>query len=135
MRISLPFEISKTKSLYGSRFFAYIEGDEGETIASATAYDEQKLRRELREKILDDLRTHNTITRNNQRRILWCGDGTILFVEYWYTTWGYSICKKDRKSTSGGCWGIESFEEALNAAKEHAEQSYNGVVQETLIDR
>lgn len=82
-----------------------------------------KLKPLLVAEINDALTEH----RNYQRRVIACQDGTVLVVYFRYGNWGYDIAGAGR---SGCCTnsGFKTFEEAVEKATSHAEQSYGGML-------
>lgn len=93
--------------------------------------DGNKAKRELRAKITETL--NNLVTEsdrsNKRRRVIGCGDGTVLIVAREHGAWGYTMHGAGRSGYSS-CCGAESFETCVADAKRHAESSYAGVAWE-----
>ena len=82
-----------------------------------------KIKPLLVQEINDALTEH----RNYQRKVIGCKSGEVLVVHFRYGQWGYDIAGPER---SGCCsnWGFKTFEEAVQKATDHANQSYDGLL-------
>lgn len=67
----------------------------------------------------------NLIDAYSHTRYIFCMDGTVLAVRYSYQTWGYDIIGPGRNPSH--VVGMQSFNLAKVAAREHALQSYGGI--------
>lgn len=84
---------------------------------------------EARQKLEEEL---ERLTRNHlTRRYLFTKSGEVLCVTYYGYSWGYDIARVGGAHVCS-CLGVASYEEALEKARSHAEQSYGGVVWEVL---
>lgn len=93
-----------------------------------SATSESKLRTALTAAIETIMQAHHDAERNNLRRMIFCGDGTVLLVEWRYGSWGYSIAGAHRDD-AGSCSSTSAtLDEEVKKATDHAEQSYGGVV-------
>lgn len=91
---------------------------------------EAKLRTALTAGIETTMQAHHDAERNNQRRMIFCGDGTVLLVEWRYGSWGYSIAGAHRDDAGiCSCSSTSAtLDEEVKKATEHAAQSYGGVI-------
>ena len=56
-----------------------------------------------------------------------CTDGTVMVVSFSHGQWGYRFAGPDRSGRlSSGCMGMETYEEAVQRASDHAD-SFDGV--------
>lgn len=104
---------------------ARLESDWSPNVASATGASATLAKAAL----LDLL---GRMASNTERAYLFCGDSkTVLIVSFAGTAWQYDIVSADRTSRSGCIMpGVQSFREAVDRAREHAGQSYGGILNE-----
>ena len=96
---------------------------ESSVYASSVSTAKSKLRPLVEKEILDALEEHQ----NYQRRVIACKGGEVLVVYFRNGQWGYDIAGPDRSYCSS-YWGNDTFEQTVDRAIIHAEQSYGGVL-------
>lgn len=82
---------------------------------------------DLKVKLLELALEKSRADHNTRRKMLMCGDGTVILIEYRFDTWQYSMFHPG-KGYPGSCCGRQTFEEVLEDATRHAEQVFGGVV-------
>lgn len=87
-----------------------------------------KLKTQLIAQIEDGLRA----LKYTETLLLGCGDGTVLVVCYNHGAWGYHIGGPGHKY-AGSSAGAKDYSEATVQARSHAEQSYGGVLWESIL--
>lgn len=86
-------------------------------------------RKKLAKLCADMVRIADEIDENWQRCLLMTGDGHAFLVQWRHGAWGYEIYGPGRKRHSS-TWGQDSFDDALKAAREHADGAFGGVTWE-----
>lgn len=119
--ITLPFACRMSDDRTGFSYACDVDGVAG--YFGSVGKAKKVLREQIGETVRDALASHA----NMSREYLGCSDGTVLIVGYRYHSWGYEIVGPNRQHASG-CCGSGDFEEWRTRAREHAEQSYGGVV-------
>lgn len=91
-----------------------------------------KSKKEVTESALEEL---ERITKHDDRGYVACGDGTVLAIYWGGYRYGYDIVHPGIGVGSDGAirapsssWGENSLEEAIQHAREHADQCFGGVV-------
>jgi hypothetical protein len=91
-----------------------------------------KSKKEVTESALEEL---EQMTEHCERGYLICGNGTVLAIYWDVGSFGYDIVHQGQRLAPDGlirvpssAWGNRTFEEAVEHAKNHAEQCYGGVV-------
>jgi hypothetical protein len=81
----------------------------------------------LKPLLLQEIRDALTEHRNYQRKVIGCKSGEVLVVHFRHGNWGYDIAGEGRRGCSS-CWGMKSFEEAVEKAIDHANQVWGGPI-------
>lgn len=115
-----------------SIYYSVVDKDDS-FLATASSSRETKVRRLLKEKVIEILRAEDLRDRHIGRRILATKEGELFIVEY-RNGWMYSITGKDRKHASSCIMGNNTtFEKTLEAAKKHANSAFGGVLYEAPL--
>ena len=69
---------------------------------------------------------------HRQRRLIVTNEGTILLVMFDNGYFGYFQATSAR-NYAGSTWGQDTYEEALDRARQHAESSYDGIAWECAV--
>lgn len=91
----------------------------------------RKIVDEMKRDFMDAVRDNARVASNADRHgHLFCAEGgTVLHVRHGNMAWGYSIVQPGRDGFTG-TWGFDTFDEAVDVAREHARQSWGGVTGE-----
>jgi hypothetical protein len=112
----------------GPEFYAAVE-DDGTVLASALSYKDGTLRDRLLSEVLRMLREQRDAAENYHEKYIMTVEGTIMHVRFQSGGWGYRMVRRD--SCAASCQIPDStFAEVCDAAREHAEQCFNGIVWE-----
>ena len=119
--INLPIDIAHDDKTG----FTYCVGSplESSLYAPSLAISKSKMRVLIAQEIHDALVEQD----NYQRKIIACKGGEVLIVHFRNGQWGYDIAGPDRSGCCS-CWGSKTFQEAIDSAVQHSEQSYGGVL-------
>ncbi len=123
--INLPFLVRHDPAYGGGAGFAYIDDPiEGVSCyGSSLASAKKALRRALTEKVFGALKS----AKETRRSMIGTKEGSIMLVEFRYGGWGYAFYGPGRKHAGGGTIGLDSFEEAVEKARSHAETGFGGI--------
>lgn len=108
--------------------------DQGVDLVTVSEYgSEAKARTKLRGAVLTALKKLWLQEKNRERRAIGCHDGTVIIVEWDRECWVHHIVGPERNNDSMTITNDSTFEQALTAARSHANGSYGGVAWETKI--
>lgn len=123
-RINIPFEIATRRGPSDAHYprHPHLRGYEYGTLATAKRHLREQITKQINDALFD--------SHNSSMKLVWCGDGTLLIVRARNGFFCYDIVGPNRR-TAGWSGTDGTMEQALDAARNHAEQCFGGVLSET----